>query len=119
MSTIEDSLREAFFPTLFGGEEIRSDLREILGNSVKCGGLGTPQPRLSAERMYNTSKASSEVLVGSLLGGTNLNYIAHKTCVRRASTDGRRHQELAEKLVLLRNKDLADGVGLRSGCGPR
>ena len=50
MGHIEDSLREEFFPEMFGGEEFSSDLREILGHSVKHGGLGIPDPRLLAER---------------------------------------------------------------------
>ena len=78
MDPIEDILREASFPALFGGEEVSTDLREILGYSVKCGGLGIPDPHMLAERAYTTPKSSSEVLVGSLLGGTNLNYVAHK-----------------------------------------
>ena len=70
MVPIEDDLREAFFPALFGGEEVSADLREILGHSVKRRGLGILKPRLLAEHAYNTSKSASEVLVGSLLGGT-------------------------------------------------
>ena len=57
---IEDALKEAFFLALFGGEEVSTDLREILGHSVKCAGLGIPDPQLSVEREYNTSKAASE-----------------------------------------------------------
>ena len=72
---IGDALRDDFLPAIFGGEEVSADLREILGHSVKCGGLGIPNPRLSAERAYSTSKAASKVLIGSLLGGTNLNYV--------------------------------------------
>ena len=63
MGPIENSLRYAFFPAILGGEEVSSNLREILGDCVKGGGLGIPNPRLSAERAYNTSKAASEVLV--------------------------------------------------------
>ena len=44
MVHIEDTLREALFPALFGGEEVSDDLREILGHSVKHGGLGIPDP---------------------------------------------------------------------------
>ena len=49
MGTIEEALREKFFPSLFGGEDITADFRKILGHSVKHGGLGIPDPRLSAE----------------------------------------------------------------------
>ena len=58
MGPVEEALREKFFPTLFGGEEINADIRKILGYRVKHGGLGIPEPRLSAEIAYNTSKAS-------------------------------------------------------------
>ena len=89
MVPIENDIRKAFFPEIFGGGEVRVYLREILGHSVKCGGLGILYPQLSEERLYNTSRAASEVLVGSLLGGTDLNYVAHKVCEHSASDDGR------------------------------
>ena len=42
---IEDALREALFPELFVEEEVSSDLKEIIGYSVKIGGLGfIPDP---------------------------------------------------------------------------
>ena len=46
---IEEALREKFFPSLFGGEDITSDFRKIVGHIVKHGGLGIPDPRQSAE----------------------------------------------------------------------
>ena len=73
MGPIEDALKEAFFPALFGEEKIRSNLREILGHCVKQGGICIPDPRMSEERAYNISKADSEVLLGSLLGHNNIN----------------------------------------------
>ena len=60
---IEEDLREKFFPSLFGGEEITANFRKILGHSVKHGGLGIPDPRLSVESEYSTSKADCEELV--------------------------------------------------------
>ena len=42
---IEESIREKFFPALFGGEEINANFRKILGHSVKHGGLGIPDPQ--------------------------------------------------------------------------
>ena len=82
MGHIYDSLREAFLLAIFVGEEVSANLREILGHSVKHGGQGIPYPRLLADCVYNTSKASSEFLLGSLQGGTDLNYVARKGCVR-------------------------------------
>ena len=75
---IEEALREKFFPVLFGGEEINTDFRKILGHSVKNCGLDIPDPRLSAESAYNNSKAASVELVDLLLRGTALNYVGHR-----------------------------------------
>ena len=65
---------------------------------MKRGGLGIPEPHLLVERAYNTSKSSSEVLVGSLLGGTNLNYVVHKGPVRQILLS--RQHRLIQKLSL-------------------
>ena len=78
MGTIEEALRENFFPLMFRGEEIDAYFRKILGHGVKHGGLGIPYPRLSAESAYSTSKAASRELVDSLPGGSVLNYVGHR-----------------------------------------
>ena len=75
---------------------------------MKRGGLGIRDPWLLEKRAYNTSKSDSEVLVVSLLGGIDLNYIAHKGYVRRLSADGQKHQDFLEKAALTRQKDMAD-----------
>ena len=67
MGPIEEALREKCPPLLLGGEEITSKFRKILGHIVKHGGLGIPDPGLSAECAYNISKATSRKLVDSLL----------------------------------------------------
>ena len=59
MGPIEEALREKFFPALFGGENVNSDFRKILGHSVKHGGLVILDPRLSEDGACNTSKAAS------------------------------------------------------------
>ena len=56
MGPIDDALEEAFFPELFFGEEVSANLRKILGDRVKYGGLCLPDPQLWVERTYNTSK---------------------------------------------------------------
>ena len=78
MGPIEEALREKLSPSLFRGEKIDADFRKILGHSVKHGGLGIPDPWLSAGCAYNTSKAASRELVDSLLGGSILNYVGHR-----------------------------------------
>ena len=99
MGPIEEALQEKFSPALFGEEEINADFRKILGHSAKHGGLGILDPWLSAESVYNTSKEASEELVDSLLGGSELNCVGHRACVRKASLATRRekmHVELGE-----------------------
>ena len=73
MGPIEEAIREKFFPALFGGRDITANFRKILGHSVKHGGLGIPDPWLSTDSAYNTSKVVSGELVDSLLGGSALN----------------------------------------------
>ena len=45
---IEEALREKFFPALFGGGVINAHFRNILGHSVKHGGLVIPDLLFSA-----------------------------------------------------------------------
>ena len=83
MGPIEEDIREKYLPALFGGEDINSNFWKILGHIINHGGLGIPNPRLSAESVYNISKASSGELVDYILGVTTLNYVGHRACVRR------------------------------------
>ena len=79
---------------------------------------------MSEESAYNTSKADSEELVDSLLGGSALNYVGHRACIRKASLTVRRakmHVDLGE---LSRRKELAGGQDrnrlhreMRNGAG--
>ena len=76
---------------------------------MKHGGLGIPDPRLSVESAYSTSKAASGELVDSLLGGSALNYVGHRASIRKARLAARcakMHVELGD---LARRKDLAGG----------
>ena len=64
-------------------------------------------PRLSAESAYNTSKAASRELVYSLLGGSVLNYVGHRACVRKASQSARLSKRIAELSELLERQEQA------------
>ena len=44
MVRIETSLKEAFLPILFGGEEVETDMRKIPGHSIEHVGLGILDP---------------------------------------------------------------------------
>ena len=107
MGPIEEALREKFFPTLFGGEEINADFRKILGHSIKHGGLGIPDPQMSAKSAYNTSKGDSRELVDSLLGGSALNYVGHRACVRKASQTSGQTNMYVELAEVFRRQDQA------------
>ena len=85
MGPIEVALREKFFPTLFGVEEITADSWKILGHSVKHGSIGIPDSRISADCAYNTYKSASRELVDSLLGGSVFNYVGYRACVHKVS----------------------------------
>ena len=82
MEILEAALREAFFHSLFGGEEVNDDLREFLGHSVKHGGLGIPEPRRTAVWGHETSVTSCEALLESLLGVSDHNCVGNWYCVR-------------------------------------
>ena len=107
MGYIEESLRKKFFPVLFRGEEINAYTRKILGRTVKQGVLGIPNPHLSTDSAYNTSKAASGEMVGSLLGGTTLKYKGRRSCVCGTTTGTKKQQNRLEKEDLDRQKNPA------------
>ena len=107
MGHIENVLGEKFFPALLWGEYINADSRKILVHSVNHGGLVIQDPRLSEESAYNTSKAASRELVESILGGSALNYIGHRACIRTASLAARREKMHFELGEISRRKELA------------
>ena len=61
-------------------------------------------PRFSAKRAYNTSKAAGGKLVNCLLGGSALKYVGHRACVRRASTGARKYKNYVEIVRMARQK---------------
>ena len=109
MGTIEEALREEFFPALFGGEDINAYFWKILCHIVKHGGLCIPDPRLSAKSAYKTSKAASGELVDYIFGGSTLNYIGHRDCVRQSRLAARREKMYVELGDLVIKKELVGG----------
>ena len=90
-----------------GGEDINTDFRKILGHSVKHGGLGITDPRLSVESLYNTSKAASGELVDYLLEGSALKYVVHRECVRRSNSGARKERKHVELADMVRPNNLS------------
>ena len=90
-------------------EEINTDFWKIIGHSIKHGGLGLPDPRLSKESVYNNSKAASGELVDSPLGYSTLNYVGHRACVGKARLMARQDKMHVELGELARHKELVGG----------
>ena len=109
MSPIEEALRDKCFLALFGGDEITSDFRKILGHSVEHGGLGILDPWLSEESAYNTSKVSIRELLDSLPGGSVLNYIRHRACLHKASQMARQTKMSVELANIFKRQELEGG----------
>ena len=109
MGPIKKALRDKFFPALFRREVINANFRKILGHSVKHGGLGILYAQLSAEIAYNTYRAASRELVDSHLGGSVLNYVGHRACIRKSSLAEIRAKMNVDLGELARRKDLAGG----------
>ena len=61
------------------------------------------------ESAYNTYKAAIGKLVGSILGGTNINYLGHRDCIPRAGAVARKEWKYLEMAELARRKELAGG----------
>ena len=102
---------------LFRGEEITASFWKILGHIVKHGGLGIPDPRLSAESAYNTPKAASRELVDSLLGGSVLNHVGHRACVRKASQTARLRKNSVKLAVIFKRQEQAGGLEKNASIG--
>ena len=64
---------------------------------------------MSTVSAYNTSNAASRELVDTLLGGSALNYVGHRACVRKASFPARREKMHVELGEVARRKDLEGG----------
>ena len=109
MGPIEEAIRETFFLALFGGEDIDTEFRKILGHRVKCGGLGILHPRPSEECAYNNFKEASEELVDSLLGGTALNYAGNRDFLCRAIVGVRKYWQHMDMSELGKQKELEGG----------
>ena len=59
------------------------------------------------ESANNTSKAASRELVYSLLGGSVLNYVGHRACIRKVSQTARRHKMCVDLGEVARLNELA------------
>jgi hypothetical protein len=91
LAPVEDALRTKFLPAVIGVEgPIDADLRTLLGNGVKNGGLAVRDPTLAAASLYSTSVQATAMLTGTLLRNDPISVDAHRKCVRAA---GAKHRQ--------------------------
>ncbi|KAL7474397.1 hypothetical protein ACHAW6_001467 [Cyclotella cf. meneghiniana] len=69
---------------------INDELRTLLGNGVKTGGLAIRDPTIAAASLYITSVEATEMLTGTLIQNEPINVKAHQNCVRAT---GAKHQK--------------------------
>ncbi|KAL7477235.1 hypothetical protein ACHAW6_003052 [Cyclotella cf. meneghiniana] len=105
LAPIENALRTKFLPAILGINGPTDDeLRTLLGNRVKTGGLAIRDPTLTATSLYSTSVESTNMLTGTFIRNKPINVKAHRTCVR--ATDAkhwktRRDGEVAFLMALM------------------
>ena len=78
---METDIREGFLPALFRVEEIDDDLRALLSNGVKTGGISVRNPVTTAAQLLENSVNATEVLVEVMLSNGVLNSTVHKATV--------------------------------------
>ncbi|KAL7477797.1 hypothetical protein ACHAW6_003631, partial [Cyclotella cf. meneghiniana] len=91
LAPVEIALRTKFLPAILGiNGPIEDELRTLLGNGVKTGGLAIQDPTLTAASLYSTSVESTNMLAVTFIRNEPINIEAHQTCVRAA---GAKHRQ--------------------------
>ena len=80
-----------FIPAILGVDgPIDDDLRTLLGNGVKTGGLAIRDPTLAAASLFSASVESTGMLTGTLIRNKPINVEAHWNTVRAAGAKHRK-----------------------------
>ncbi|KAL7474993.1 hypothetical protein ACHAW6_003349, partial [Cyclotella cf. meneghiniana] len=91
LAPVEQALRTKFLPAITGiSGPINDELRTLLGNGVKTGGLAIRDPTISAASLYSTSIDATSMLAGTLIRNEPINIDAHRNCVRAAGATHRK-----------------------------
>ena len=97
LALVELALRTKFLPAITGfTDPIDDELRTLLGNGVKTGGLAIRDPTITADSLYSTSVDATEMLAGTLTRNELINIDAHRNCVRAAGAAYRKTQRDGE-----------------------
>jgi hypothetical protein len=91
LGPIETAICEKFIPALLQvSDPVDDNLRQLLSQGVKFGGLALRNPVTSAPLLHQSSVDECDVLVKALHEGGGLNATAHKACVREAGNQARK-----------------------------
>jgi hypothetical protein len=94
LAPVETALRTKFLPAVLGVEgPIDDNLRTLLGNGVKTGGLAIWDPTLAAAALYSTSVEATAMLTGTLIRNNPISIDAHRKCVRTAGAKRRQNRQ--------------------------
>jgi hypothetical protein len=97
LAPVEDTLCTKFLPAVLGVEGlINDDLRTLLGNGVKTGGLAVRDPTLAAASLYSTSVEATTMLTRTLIRNDPISVDAHRKCVRAAGVKHRQNRRDGE-----------------------
>ena len=92
LAPVEYALCTKFLPAVLGIDgPIDNDLRTLLRNGVKTGGLAIWDPTLAAASLYSTSIEATDKLTRTVIHNEPINVEAHRNCVRAA---GAKHREI-------------------------
>ena len=84
---LEKAIRQKFLPALLDvpTDFIGGEFRELLGHSVRTGGIGVRNPVTTAGAAFRTSREASRLLVDSLLGKCDFRCWRHAAQVRQVA----------------------------------
>jgi hypothetical protein len=109
LGPIETAICEKFIPALLQvSDPVDDNLRQLLSQGVKFGGLALRNPVTSAPLLHQSSVDACDVLVKALHDGGGLNAAAHKACVREAGNQARKAR-LQEEATYLNGMKLSGG----------
>ncbi|KAL7451366.1 hypothetical protein ACHAXS_000248 [Conticribra weissflogii] len=100
LAPVKTTIRLDFLPALVGGStSITSDdnFCQLLGHSIKMGGIGIDNPTLVADRLFAASKSATSILVNNLVISTNFLVEAHCSMILQASAQLRKDRATKEK----------------------
>ena len=93
LAPVEEAIRDHFIHALLEVllDAVTDKLRTLLSHNVR-GGVNLRNPATGAERLFQASNETSEVLVISLMGNTGLYLVEHRAQVRKACANARKEK---------------------------